>query len=302
MNKVVANSVTLLRPLIGEDIELVVRLAPNALCVRADQYQMDQILMNLAVNARDAMPGGGKLRLRTAAADGCAGGGGSAQGSASAGRIDASVPGGGESITGDVEPASGTALPEKFPAGLPNGTWVLLTVQDDGVGMSEETQEHVFEPFFTTKDEGKGSGLGLSTVYGIVTQSAGRIQVESAPGSGSTFTVALPDRAPAERAAPSRRSTSGTCGRAAARSCWWRTRRTSGSSPGRSWNAAATWSSPVASAREALLVAEGSTTLDMRGHRRGDAGRHERRGDGGAPLTVPAEAARCSTCPATRKT
>src|SRR5208337_3314765 len=100
LNRVVANSVTLLRPLIGEDIELVVRLAPNALWVRADQGQMDQILMNLAVNARDAMPGGGKLILET-----------SEEG--------------------------------KFPAGLPSGEWALLTVQDDGVGMSEETQAHV---------------------------------------------------------------------------------------------------------------------------------------------------------------
>jgi PAS domain S-box-containing protein len=255
LNKVVANSVTLLRPLIGEDIELVVGLTPNALWVRADQGQVDQILMNLAVNARDAMPGGGKLRLETRVAEGVAGG---------AGSVSVESPGtGAESVCGGAEPGTdGSARQEKFPAGLPSGTWVLLTVQDDGVGMSEDTQAHVFEPFFTTKDEGKGSGLGLSTVYGIVTQSAGRIQLESAPGRGSTFTIALPCVSPpSEQPEPEEqqrhvRAGSGTIllveDEPDVRELTRRVLERGGYMV-----------VPVASAREGLLVAEGSTALDI---------------------------------------
>ncbi|MGO9308441.1 MAG: GAF domain-containing protein [Spirochaetia bacterium] len=227
LNKVVANSVTLLRPLIGEDIELIVRLAPNALWVRADQGQMDQILMNLAVNARDAMPGGGKLILETGGAD-----------------------------------ATAVGAEGRFPAGLPPGRWALLSVQDDGVGMSEDTREHVFEPFFTTKDEGKGSGIGLSTVYGIVTQSAGRIQVNSAPGRGSTFTIALPQVQPSGEKPPADehpgRVLSGTGtillveDEAAVRELTCKVLERAGYLV-----------VPVAAAREGLLVAEGSTPLDL---------------------------------------
>ena len=233
LNKVVATSLTLLRPLIGEDIDLVVRLAPNALWVRADQGQIDQVLMNLAVNARDAMPGGGKILLETRSAD-----------------------------TG----GAGTAPPKEdsahFPAGLSKGRWALLTVQDDGVGMSEETRAHVFEPFFTTKDEGKGSGLGLSTVYGIVTQSAGRIQVDSAPGRGSTFTIALPRVQPSgERPLADERPQqvqpgSGTIllveDEMEVRNLTCKVLERGGYMV-----------VPVASAREGLLVAEGSTALDL---------------------------------------
>src|SRR5208337_2478240 len=141
--------------LIGEDIELVVHLAPASLCVRADHYQMEQILMNLAVNARDAMPGGGKLLLETA-----------------------SLQIGTDGAASFLESNAGFhAAP---PAGLAAGPYVVLRVQDNGVGMSEETRERIFEPFFTTKDEGKGSGLGLSTVYGIITQSGGRVRVDTA--------------------------------------------------------------------------------------------------------------------------
>ncbi|HYW83287.1 MAG TPA: PAS domain S-box protein, partial [Spirochaetia bacterium] len=191
MNKVVASSVTLLRPLIGEDIDLVVRLAPVSLCVRADHYQMEQILMNLAVNARDAMPGGGKLLLETASLEI------GADGTASFRESEAGF----------------HAIP---PAGLAAGPYVLLRVQDNGVGMSEETRERIFEPFFTTKDEGKGSGLGLSTVYGIITQSGGRVRVETALSRGTTFIVCIPrvpavdEHAAADDTPPSLRDGSGT--------------------------------------------------------------------------------------------
>ncbi|HTZ53397.1 MAG TPA: ATP-binding protein, partial [Spirochaetia bacterium] len=192
LNKVVATSVTLLQPLIGEDIELVVRLAPDPLWLRADHGQLDQVLMNLAVNARDAMPAGGKLVIETS-------------------RLDCGADvGESELRKGDPElggvPAGPAGGAPGGPAGSPGsdgpaardgqGPWVVLTVKDEGVGMSEETRTHVFEPFFTTKQEGKGSGIGLSTVYGIVTQAGGTIRVQSVPGEGSTFTAVLPMAAP----------------------------------------------------------------------------------------------------------
>jgi signal transduction histidine kinase/ActR/RegA family two-component response regulator len=256
LNKVVANSVTLLRPLIGEDIELVVHLAPSALWVRADQGQIDQVLMNLAVNARDAMPGGGKLVLETTGID---------KGSAAFAPPKA-----------DLAPPKADFAPPKadspqslaqdgegrFPTGLPVGRWALLSVQDDGVGMSEDTRAHVFEPFFTTKDEGKGSGLGLSTVYGIVTQSAGRIRVDSAPGRGSMFTIALPrvqptsERPPDDERPRHVQSGSGTIllveDEAAVRDLTCKVLERGGYMV-----------VPVSSAREGLLVAEGSTALDL---------------------------------------
>jgi PAS domain S-box-containing protein len=241
LNKVVANSVTLLRPLIGEDIELVVRLSASALWVRADQGQIDQVLMNLAVNARDAMPGGGKLLLETA---------GTATGQDSPRQ---------EPVPG---PESAEGREAHFPAALPAGRWALLTVQDDGVGMSEDTRGHVFEPFFTTKDEGKGSGLGLSTVYGIVTQSGGRIHLDSTPGRGSTFTIALPVvQPPGERPVADERPRrlqigSGTIllveDEADVRNLTCKVLERGGYMV-----------VPVASAREGLLVAEGSTALDL---------------------------------------
>jgi PAS domain S-box-containing protein len=236
MNKVVANSVTLLRPLIGEDIELVVRLAPVPVSVRAHHYQMEQILMNLAVNARDAMPGGGKLLLETASLDVSAEGTPSFQGS-EAGFLAA------------------------LPAGLAAGSYVVLRVQDNGVGMSEETRERIFEPFFTTKDEGKGSGLGLSTVYGIVTQSGGRVRVETALSRGTTFTVCIPrvqpadEHAAAELPTPSPQGGSGTVllveDESDVRELARRVLEKGGYQV-----------IPVASAREALLIAEGSAVID----------------------------------------
>jgi two-component system cell cycle sensor histidine kinase/response regulator CckA len=139
--------------LIGDDVELSVIDSPEPACVRADWSQLEQVLMNLAVNARDAMPCGGQLFIRIA-----------------------------------IETLPAHADPE----GLPAGEYVALHVTDSGTGMSEEIQARVFEPFFTTKDPGKGTGLGLATCYGIVKQSGGGIRCESAPNRGTTFSIFLP--------------------------------------------------------------------------------------------------------------
>ncbi len=146
---------SMLRRLIGEDVELVTELGDSPHPVKADPGQLEQVLMNLAVNARDAMPDGGTIRI---AAD------------------DVVVPPG-TSISGTpLEP----------------GEYLLLTVSDTGIGMDTATQTRVFEPFFTTKDPTKGTGLGLSTAYGIIKQSGGYIFVESSPGQGATFLIYLP--------------------------------------------------------------------------------------------------------------
>jgi signal transduction histidine kinase/CheY-like chemotaxis protein len=155
LNSVVAASEKLLRPLIGEDIELVLALTPSPGSIRADPNQIGQVIINLAVNARDAMPSGGRLCLETAAVE----------------------------LSPD-DPAAGSDLGP--------GSWVVLTVRDTGHGMSDEVKDHMFEPFFTTKENGKGTGLGLSTVYGIVSQTGGAIRVASVPGQGTTFTIYLP--------------------------------------------------------------------------------------------------------------
>ena len=155
LNTVVENMEKLMRRLIGEDIRLATSLAPDLGKVRVDPIQIEQVLMNLAVNARDAMPTGGDLRITTANAEMHAG------------------------------------LSSRFASVTP-GPSVLLTVSDTGVGMDEETQARIFEPFFTTKETGKGTGLGLSTAYGIVKQSGGSIWVDSTPGHGCTFRIYLP--------------------------------------------------------------------------------------------------------------
>jgi len=155
LNDVVAESRNMLGRLIGEQVDIVTSLDPALGLAVADRGQIEQILMNLVINARDAMPSGGRIRIETANAD-----------------LAERVP-----------------LPCKDAA---PGAYVLLSVADSGVGMSEETLQHVFEPFFTTKGAGIGTGLGLSTVYGVVRQSGGWIQVESHPGKGSTFRVYLP--------------------------------------------------------------------------------------------------------------
>ncbi len=167
LNQILAGIGGLLRRLIGEDIQLEVRLDPRLSAVHADEHQMQQVIMNLAINARDAMPRGGRLTL----------------------------------ATGEEEVSPATA--PRHPA-LPAGRYVTLTVTDTGVGMDAETRARVFEPFFTTKEVGKGTGLGLATVYGIVRQSGGDIVVYSEPGHGAVFRVYLPCRAGGEASLASR--------------------------------------------------------------------------------------------------
>jgi len=155
LNSLISDVRDMLRRLVGEDIELITSLEPSLGQVLADPGQIHQVLMNLAANARDAMPGGGRLTIATA----------------------------------NVTFGSGHAA---APAGLKTGPYVKLAVSDSGVGMPEEVRQHIFEPFFTTKGEGEGTGLGLATVYGIVRQCHGWIDVRSQPGLGTMFTIHLP--------------------------------------------------------------------------------------------------------------
>jgi len=141
--------------LIGEDIQLITWLSPALGRVMADASQMHQVLMNLLVNARDAMPRGGKVVLET------------------------------RNVEADED------FLRRHPD-LQPGPYVCLRVSDTGAGMSEEVQQHLFEPFFTTKEQGKGTGLGLATVYGIVQQAGGKIEVVSKPEDGTTFMIYLP--------------------------------------------------------------------------------------------------------------
>ena len=155
MNERLNEFAKLLRPLMGEDVEVIVQRRSASAIVETDPTQLDQIVLNLAVNARDAMPRGGKLILATATAE----------------------------------------LDDHFVRQHPQvtaGRYVLLSVSDTGEGMDAATVSHMFEPFFTTKGPGKGTGLGLATVYGIVRQSGGHIWVYSEPGHGTTFRIYLP--------------------------------------------------------------------------------------------------------------
>jgi len=155
LNAVVAGIEKMLRRLLGEDIELVTRPGPALGRVRADRGQIEQVLLNLAVNARDAMSQGGTLTVETA--------------------------------NGEPGEAGTRAL-----ANAPPLPYVRMTVRDTGCGMTDDVKAHLFEPFFTTKEVGKGTGLGLSTAYGIIEQSGGHIEVVSAPGDGAAFHIYLP--------------------------------------------------------------------------------------------------------------
>ena len=160
LNAIVSNVEQMLRRVIGEDIRLTTRLGADLGSVEVDPGQMDQVIMNLAINARDAMPDGGELIIATEIS--------TFEGPSNVGGI-------------AIRP----------------GAYVMLRVTDSGVGMDAETKARIFEPFFTTKEVGQGTGLGLATVYGIVKQSGGYIFVDSEVGRGSTFTVYLPQVAPA---------------------------------------------------------------------------------------------------------
>lgn len=151
----VANIDKMLLRIIGEDIHLVTNLEPQLGLVKADPMQIGQVILNLAVNSRDAMPEGGSLTIETA------------------------------NVRMDEADSSG-------PADIPPGSYSLLTISDTGTGIAPEAQAHIFEPFFTTKDSDKGTGLGLPTVYGIITQSDGHIRLFSDTGRGATFQIYLP--------------------------------------------------------------------------------------------------------------
>ncbi len=155
VNELTSDLERMLRRVIGEDIQLVTELEARAPTVRADAGQLEQVLLNLAVNARDAMPDGGRLTIRTR-----------------------------DVVLGEGDLAT--------RPGLVPGPYVAIEAIDTGVGMSEEVLAHLFEPFFTTKELGKGTGLGLATCYGIVTQCGGRIEADSEPGRGATFRILLP--------------------------------------------------------------------------------------------------------------
>ena len=175
LNDLIRRTENLLRRLIGEHVDIVTDLAPDVRPVEADPSQLETVVVNLAVNSRDAMPDGGTLTVRT----------------------------------GNLPVAPSAQWPE---AGLPPGDYVCLEVSDTGVGMDEATQKRLFEPFFTTKEFGKGTGLGLATVYGIVRQSGGQVSVRSQPGAGTTVTVLLPAGGSVVAAAPEAETDAGVRG------------------------------------------------------------------------------------------
>ncbi len=176
VNAIVQDMERLLRPLIGENVELIAKLTPDSVHTRADAGQLEQVLMNLVVNAKDAMLNGGRLTLRT------------------------------QSMAVDDNHRWGQTF-------IRPGHYVILSVSDTGMGMDKETQSRIFEPFFTTKEKGKGTGLGLSTVYGIVKQSGGYVMVQSEKGLGTTFNIYLPRveaAADSHSAAPARAAQGGS--------------------------------------------------------------------------------------------
>lgn len=161
LNEIIENLRTLLMKLIGDEIDLRIVTDPDLGDVKADPGQIEQVLMNLAANARDAMPEGGRLTVTTA--------------------------------NDDLQLDDATAL-----AGIEPGKFVILTVSDTGHGVPEHVRAHIFEPFFTTKEQGKGTGLGLATVYGIVKQSGGWIYLDETPGAGASFRIYLPRMEPGQ--------------------------------------------------------------------------------------------------------
>jgi two-component system, cell cycle sensor histidine kinase and response regulator CckA len=174
VNSIVSDMERLLRPLIGENVSLMAKLVPESGYTRADVGQLEQVLMNLVVNAKDAMPDGGKLTIET------------------------------QNIVVDENHRRGQTF-------IRPGHYVMLSVSDTGMGMDKETQSRIFEPFFTTKEKGKGTGLGLSTVYGIVKQSGGYVMVHSEEERGTTFQIYLPrvEGAAEKHAAPVARAAAG---------------------------------------------------------------------------------------------
>jgi two-component system cell cycle sensor histidine kinase/response regulator CckA len=171
INDVIGDIGRMLKRLLGEDIDLEYRFGQNVWGIMADRGSIEQVIVNLAVNARDAMPDGGKLTIETSNV-----------------LLDAAF--------------------ARVHVGVQPGAYVLLAVSDTGVGMNADTRTRVFEPFFTTKEGARGTGLGLATVYGIVTQAGGHIWVYSEPGRGATFTIhlprteATPEQTPAPAPAP----------------------------------------------------------------------------------------------------
>jgi nitrogen-specific signal transduction histidine kinase/CheY-like chemotaxis protein len=155
VNETIQNMLMLLERIIGENIHIGTELSPSIWKIWADEGNLEQVVMNLAVNSRDAMPNGGNITIHT------------------------------ENIT--IDEAGLRVIPKARP-----GQFVKLTFSDTGTGMSEEVYQHLFEPFFTTKELGKGTGLGLSVIYGIITQHQGWINVSSQPGKGATFEIFLP--------------------------------------------------------------------------------------------------------------
>ncbi|HET6194688.1 MAG TPA: ATP-binding protein, partial [Acetobacteraceae bacterium] len=165
LNHVIGHLLDLLKRLIKEDVELIFLPQRDLGCVKADPYQIEQVLINLAVNAQDAMPRGGRLTIET------------------------------RNLCVDPHPV-------RQPEDLQPGDYVQIVVRDTGHGMDREVQARAFEPFFTTKKLGQGTGLGLSMAYGIVKQSGGHIRLDSKPGDGCTFWIHLPRVAPAPAALP----------------------------------------------------------------------------------------------------
>ncbi len=155
LNQLIQDLLKMIKRLIGEDISVKMELAPDLLPIDADPGNLEQVIMNIIVNARDAMPSGGIITIKTENRD----------------------------VTKDVS--------NHIPYARP-GKYVAMSITDTGIGMDAETVKHIFDPFFTTKGIGKGTGLGLAVVYGIVSRHKGWITVDSAPGKGSTFTVLLP--------------------------------------------------------------------------------------------------------------